>query len=85
MKAGTVDAAINDNGVLYDFAKSNPETEVTAEFATNEKYGFAGLRDDANATKLMDKLNAAIAESKDNGEYDKIYKKWFGTLPDVKQ
>jgi polar amino acid transport system substrate-binding protein len=85
VKAGTVDAAINDNGVLYDFAKANPETEVTAEFDTNEQYGFAGLRDDANATKLMDKLNAAIAEAKDNGEYDKIYKKWFGTLPDVKQ
>jgi polar amino acid transport system substrate-binding protein len=85
VKAGTVDAAINDNGVLYDFAKANPETEVTAEFDTDEQYGFAGLRDDANATKLMDKLNAAIAEARENGEYDKIYKKWFGTLPDVKQ
>jgi polar amino acid transport system substrate-binding protein len=85
VKAGTIDGAINDNGVLYDFAKGNPETEVTAEFDTNEQYGFAGLRDDPNATKLMDKLNAAIAEAKDNGEYDKIYKKWFGTLPEVKQ
>ena len=85
VKAGTVDAAINDNGVLYDFAKGNPETEVTAEFETNEQYGFAGLRDDANATKLMDQLNAAIAEAKESGEYDEIYKKWFGTLPEVKQ
>jgi polar amino acid transport system substrate-binding protein len=85
VKAGTIDAAINDNGVLYDFAKANTETEVTAEFDTNEQYGFAGLRDDANATKLMGKLNAAIAEARDNGEYDKIYKTWFGTLPEVKQ
>lgn len=85
VKAGTIDAAINDNGVLYDFAKANAETEVAAEFDTNEQYGFAGLRDDENATKLMDRLNAAITEAKENGEYDKIYKKWFGTLPEVEK
>lgn len=81
VKSGRVDAAINDNGVWYDFAKQNPDTQVATEFNTGEKYGFAGLKDDANATKLMDKLNAAIAQAKQDGTYDKVAKKWFGKVP----
>ena len=84
VKAGRVDAAINDNGVLYDYVKDNPDTEVATEFSTGEQYGFAGLKDDANATKLMDMLNQEIATAKSNGEYDTIFKKWFGTTPAVK-
>ena len=41
VKSGRVEAAINDNGALYDFVKDNPDTEVAAEFDTGEKYGFA--------------------------------------------
>ncbi|HET8601216.1 MAG TPA: ABC transporter substrate-binding protein [Segeticoccus sp.] len=81
VKAGTLDAGINDNGVLYDFAKDNPTTSVATEFNTGEKYGFAAKKNDANATKLMNKLDAAIAKAKQDGDYDKIYKKWFGTVP----
>ena len=81
VKAGTIQAAINDNGVLYDFAKDGPTTTVTTEFNTGEKYGFAGLKDNGNATKLMNKLNAQITKAKSNGTYNKIYQKWFGTVP----
>lgn len=81
VKSGRVDAAINDNGPWYDFAKSNPDTTVSTEFNTGEQYGFAGLRDDANAKKLMDKLNAAIAKAKQDGTYDEIAQKWFGKVP----
>ena len=37
---GSVDAAINDNGVLLHFAKNNPDTEVSTEIPTGEKYGI---------------------------------------------
>lgn len=83
VKAGRVDAAINDNGVLYDFAKDNPDTQVVAEFATGEQYGISAMKDDANATAIIDKVNAAITKAKQDGAYDEIYKKWFGTTAGV--
>lgn len=72
---GTVQGAINDNGVLYDFAKDNPTTKVVAEFATDEHYGF---NVDTNNTALMTVINEVIASSKTDGTYNTVYKKWFG-------
>lgn len=81
VKAGRVDAAINDNGVLYDFAKDNPDTQVVAEFNTGEKYGISGKLNDPNATALMATVNATVAKAKGDGTYNQIYKKWFGVEP----
>ncbi|HYO86276.1 MAG TPA: transporter substrate-binding domain-containing protein [Dermatophilaceae bacterium] len=81
VKAGRVEAAINDNGVLFDFAKNNPDTQVVEEFNTGENYGIAGRLNDANATALMAKVNAVIAKIKTDGTYTQIYKKWFGVEP----
>lgn len=78
---GKVAAAINDNGPLLNFAKENPGVKVTTQFHTGEKYGFMVKKNDANATKLVDKLNAVIVQSRKDGTYDKIYKKWFGSMP----
>lgn len=78
---GKVAAAINDNGPLLNFSKENPGTKVTTEFHTGEKYGFMVKKNDANADKLVKQLNAVITQSRKDGTYDKIYKKWFGTLP----
>lgn len=85
VKAGRVDAAINDNGVLYDFAKDNPDTKVVQEFATGEQYGIGAKKDDPNATAIIEKVNSAIAAAKQDGSYDEIYKKWFGTAPGTSQ
>lgn len=81
VKTGAVDAAINDNGTEYYFAKQNPGTKVTQEFDTGEHYGFMVAKNDKNAGKLVDKLNATIAKSKNTGQYAKIYEEWFGALP----
>ena len=81
VKSGRVDAAINDNGVLFDFAKDNPDTEVVAEFDTGEQYGIAAKKDDPNAKAILDKINASITKAKSDGAYDEIYKQWFGTAP----
>ncbi|MGH3359359.1 MAG: transporter substrate-binding domain-containing protein [Nocardioidaceae bacterium] len=83
VKSGDIAAAINDNGVLYDYAADNTDTEVTATFNTGEQYGFAALEDDANADELIDRLNDVLAEAKKSGEYDTIYKEWFGQLPEA--
>lgn len=81
VKTGKVDAAINDNTVLTDFAGQNDDTAVAAEFDTGEQYGFPAEKDDENAQKLIDRLNDVLADAKKSGEYDKIYKQWFGTAP----
>lgn len=79
VKTGQVDAGINDNGVLYDYVKGNPDTEVTAEFDTGEQYGL-GVRTGNDA--LRKKINSVLAKAKSDGRYDKIYKKWFGKAPE---
>ncbi|MFF5985723.1 ABC transporter substrate-binding protein [Prauserella flavalba] len=79
VKTGQIDAGINDNSVLYDFVKNNPDTEVTTEFETGEEYGIA-VRTGNNA--LRSKINDVLAAAKQDGTYDEIYEKWFGRKPD---
>jgi polar amino acid transport system substrate-binding protein len=81
VKSGRVDAAINDNGVLYDFVKANPDTAVVAEFNTGEQYGFAARKGDPSGDKLTAKFNELLAKAKSDGTYNEIYKKWFGVEP----
>ena len=76
--AGRADAAVNDNGVVFDYAKDNPTTEVTKEFNTGEQYGFMFKKDDANGTALAKVTNEVLTASKADGSYNDIYKKWFG-------
>ncbi len=80
VKSGRVDAGINDNGVLYDFVKENPDTAVVAEFDTGEQYGFGALKD-GSGPKLVEKFNTLLAAAKTDGKYNEIYKKWFGVEP----
>ncbi len=79
VKTGQVDAAVQDNGPLLDFVKQNPDTEVTAEFNTGEQYGFA-VKKGAN-DELLKAANDVIAQAKQDGTYDKVYKQWFGSAP----
>ncbi|GAA3859570.1 basic amino acid ABC transporter substrate-binding protein [Saccharothrix violaceirubra] len=78
VRTGAVDAAINDNGVLFDYAKEFPETEVTKEFDTGEEYGIAVRKGN---TALLTKVNDVLKKAKTSGEYDKLYEKWFGKKP----
>jgi polar amino acid transport system substrate-binding protein len=78
VKNGTVDAGVNDNGVLYDFVKTNPDTEVSTEFKTDEFYGI-GVK--AGSTQLLTTINDVLKASAADGSYAKIYEKWFGKAP----
>jgi glutamine transport system substrate-binding protein len=44
----------------------------------SEAYGIAVKKSN---TELQTKINKALDELKKNGEYDKIYEKWFGQAP----
>lgn len=80
VKSGRIDAAINDGGLLYSFAKANPDVTVVTEFDTGEQYGFGALKD-GSGPKLVEKFNTLLATAKTDGKYNEIYKKWFGVEP----
>lgn len=73
---GDIDAAINDAPVWkYQIVKSPDTMEVREEYDTGEQYGYPVAKGD---TETLKAINDVLAESKENGEYAKIYKKWFG-------
>ena len=81
VKTGKVDAGLNDNGVMNDFAKSNADTEVVKEYETGEQYGMAVAKDNAALLKLA---NDALTAAKGDGSYDTMYEKWMGKKPTKK-
>ena len=78
VQTGQVDAAINDNGPLLDFASKNDDVKVATEFDTGEQYGMGVKKGN---TKLLEAVNTSIERMKTDGTYDTIYEKWFGTAP----
>ena len=76
LKNGGVDAVIGDLPVVeYFLTKGGDKFAMTVgEKMEAEQYGIAVKKD----SKLAGEINKAMAELKKNGEFDKIYKKWFG-------
>jgi len=80
LKAGGVDAVVNDKPVNdYYIAKTGgKDAKQIGEPLTSEEYGIAVAKKN---TELTEKINKALDELKANGEYDKIYMKWFNKKP----
>ena len=76
LKNGGCDAVIGDAPVIeYYMTKAGKDFAMTVgEKMEAEPYGIAVKKD----SKLAGELNKALAELKKNGEYDKLYTKWFG-------
>ncbi|NLP40644.1 MAG: basic amino acid ABC transporter substrate-binding protein [Veillonellaceae bacterium] len=74
---GGADAVVNDLPVnQYYLAQTDgKDAKLVGEVANAEDYGLAVAK---NNKELADKVNKALDELKKNGEYDKIYQKWFG-------
>ena len=79
LKDKGVDAVINDSPVVgYYLAQGGNKTAMTVgEVMEAEQYGLAVKKGN---DKLAADVNKALAELKKNGEYDKIYKTWFGEV-----
>lgn len=76
LKAGTVDAVINDRPVNNYYMSGDKTVKVLAGALDNEEYGIAvAKKNDA----LLKEVNAALEKIKKSGEYDDIMRKWFGT------
>ncbi len=78
LQTGEVDAAINDNAPLLDFANKNEGYTVTTQFDTGEQYGLA-VR--TGNTALVEEVNAALEAARSDGTYDTLFEKYFGQAP----
>eukprot|EP01107_Rhizomastix_libera_P010426 TRINITY_DN26997_c0_g1_i1.p1 TRINITY_DN26997_c0_g1~~TRINITY_DN26997_c0_g1_i1.p1 ORF type:complete len:105 (-),score=11.86 TRINITY_DN26997_c0_g1_i1:2-316(-) len=77
LKNGGVDAVINDLPVNQYYIKQTggSEAKMVGDLLHAEDYGIAVAKKN---TELAKKIDDALAAIKKNGEYDKIYEKWFG-------
>ena len=71
-----VDAVLQDLPINAFRAVKQGNTQVTATFPTEEKYGFAMAKDNVD---LLDAVNESLNEFRASGVYDEIYQKYFGT------
>jgi ABC-type amino acid transport substrate-binding protein len=75
---GRVDTYTNDGIQLWGlkYKAPNPnEWKVVGDFYTYEPYGMAMRKNDSDFRAVV---NNALMEAIDDGEYFKIYDKWFG-------
>lgn len=79
LQSGQGDAMTTDNSILLGMAAENDQYVLAGDKFTDEPYGIA-LNHQQEAFKAA--LNKAIAEIKEDGTYNKIYKKWFGKEPE---
>lgn len=78
---GRVDAVICDDAVAADYALTNPDFSKTLTLAfliVPDEPEFLGFAVQKGDTKTLETLNEALAAVRASGEYDQIFKKWFG-------
>ncbi len=76
--SGRVDGTINDSLSFLDFKKHNPNApvQIAAEASDASKSGFMFRK---GSTSLVDAVNQALKQMIQDGTYQKISEKWFGT------
>jgi polar amino acid transport system substrate-binding protein len=82
MDKGGADAVVADNMIINEYVKNNPGKDYVAISDASFPSEYYGLLL-PKGSKLTAKLDPAIKTVTKNGEYAKIYKKWFGSKPDL--
>ena len=80
MKNGRIDSVFGDTAVVAEWFKKEDNLTYVGDQVTNQEYfgnGF-GIAVNKSNQELVDQLNTALAAVKANGEYDKIFNKYFG-------
>lgn len=79
-----VDAVVADNMIVNEYLKNNPNKKFKAIYDkknfASEFYGILLPK----GSELKAKLDPAVKAVLENGKYAEIYKKWYGSEPDVK-
>ena len=73
---GKVDAVIYDSPNLQHYARGENRVRVTGPIFEAQHYGIALQRQ----SPLRELVNRSILRLKENGEYQRIYQKWFSQV-----
>jgi ABC-type amino acid transport substrate-binding protein len=73
MENGRLDASINDLLNQLEYNKSHPNVKIVGDPFTKSSLGIAVKKGDK---ELLDLVNTVLQEMKQNGDADKLYKKW---------
>jgi len=81
LTSGSVDAYVDDSGILENFANHNPGYVIITDPKAFpiEFYGLMFPK----GSSLVAEFNPDITTVLNNGEYTTIYTTWFGSVPDV--
>lgn len=77
---GGADAAMHDTPNVLYYIKEAGQGRVKA-VGPDVKAAFYGIGFQ-QGSDLRDKVNVALLEMMEDGEYDELYKKWFGAAPE---
>ena len=80
LKNGRIDIIFGDTAVLADMISKEAEIQFVGDKVTDKKHFGNGLGIAVNKSskELLESLNKGLEAVKANGEYQKIYDKWFG-------
>ena len=80
LMGGSVDAVFYDAPNVSYFAKTRGEgrVKVVGPLYEGQQYGIAFRK----GSDLVEPVNEALAAMREDGTYDEIYSKWFGTSSD---
>jgi ABC-type amino acid transport substrate-binding protein len=76
LETGKVDAVVYDAPVLQHYAskKGKGKVQVVGLIFKEKSYGIALPR----KSDLRDRINIALLQLEESGEYEEVNKKWFG-------
>jgi len=79
LMSGGADAVLFDSPVVSDFVRKagQGKVKIVGPIYQGQSYGIGFPK----GSELVEKVNAALKTLKENGEYEKLYVKWFGTTP----
>lgn len=81
LRNGGVDAVVNSVPVNAFYLKNGGGASYAKTVGDVHRALYCGIAVKKGNTEMIEKVNKALDEIKQNGEYDKIYEKWFGKKP----
>ncbi|WP_371368228.1 Glutamine-binding periplasmic protein [Sporomusa rhizae] len=78
LKAGGVDAVVNSVPVNAYYLKNGGGAKDAKIVGDIHRALYCGIAVKKGNTEMVEKINKALEEIKQSGEYDKICEKWFG-------
>lgn len=74
-----LDVIINDQLLMaYNIKENSLPLKITSDIVNKDEIGMAVNKGNED---FITEVNKALSEMKEDGTYNDIYKKWFGTEP----